>query len=171
MRADQLRVAHAPHIALHFGLKIDAQGFEIETLARNHVDRARVDAAGHRPDRYHICQQAPRVLRTAAPVLALLNALRRRGLPAKVSTDAGRYVCNALYFDALLARSGSEVPGWDLFVHVPQTETEARSLLAARGNGSPRVILPRQQLMRGALVLIETLAKMFARQRAQIGWT
>ena len=170
VRAGHLRAAFAPHIVLHFGLKIGAQGFEIESFARNHVDRARVDAAGGRPDDPRICRNAPRVLRTTAPVRTLVAALRQRGLPAGVSTDAGRYVCNALYFSALLARSGSEPPGWDLFVHVPPTETEARPLLAARGNTGRPAILPRQQLMQGALVLIETLARVFARHRVQMGW-
>lgn len=167
-RADRLRAGHAPDIALHFGLKVGAQGFEIETLARNQADRARVDAAGHRPDAHHIRRQAPRVLRTSAPVRALVAALRQRGLPAQVSTDAGRYICNALYYGALLARSGSGAPGWDLFVHVPPTETAARPLLAARANARVCTILPRRQLLHGALVLIETLARMFARTRAQI---
>lgn len=168
--AARLRAAHAPHIALHFGLKVGAQGFEIETLARNQVDRARVDAAGSRPDDPRVCRRAPRVLRTTAPVRALVAALRQRGLPAEISTDAGRYVCNALYFGALLARSGSDLPGWDLFVHVPPTRTEARPLLAARCNTPPHAILPRQQLMQGALVLIETLVNVFSRRRAQMGW-
>lgn len=55
-----------------------------------------------------------------APRKALLS-LRRRGLPSRISRDAGRYLCNAAYFRAL----AGQVPV--LFVHVPAPPRHGRA--------------------------------------------
>lgn len=55
-------------------------------------------------------------------VLAALRRLRGRGLPARPSRDAGRYLCNAAYFRALTARSGPT-----LFIHIPRTPIARRA--------------------------------------------
>jgi pyroglutamyl-peptidase len=51
--------------------------------------------------------------------MALLRAARMSGAPAALSQDAGRYVCNALFWRALEAsRRGG--PMLIAFVHVPR---------------------------------------------------
>lgn len=52
--------------------------------------------------------------RTTVPTAAALVILRRHGVPARASRDAGRYLCNASYFHAL-----GRMPG-AVFVHIPK---------------------------------------------------
>jgi pyroglutamyl-peptidase len=49
----------------------------------------------------------------------LLNDLISAGLPARLSDDAGRYVCNHTYYAALHAIAAQGLPTRCLFLHVP----------------------------------------------------
>ena len=57
---------------------------------------------------------------TTAPAEAARLAVTRHGLPARLSRDAGRYLCNAAYFHAL----GSRAPV--LFIHIPKRSETPR---------------------------------------------
>ncbi|RZS01995.1 hypothetical protein BHM03_00031956 [Ensete ventricosum] len=60
-------------------------------------------------------------LQTALPVDDIVNALAKRGYLARTSLDAGRFVCNYVYYHSLWL---AEQHGFDsLFVHVPPFET------------------------------------------------
>jgi pyroglutamyl-peptidase len=63
--------------------------------------------------------QSPQTsLQTSWPVEATVAFLNRKQVPARLSTDAGAYVCNALYYSAL---QRLEVPV--VFLHVPMIGT------------------------------------------------
>ena len=68
-------------------------------------------------------------LETTADVGAIAHAIRAVGVPARVSNDAGDYVCNHLYYGALkhLALASPSTPA--VFLHVPATpeQTPARA--------------------------------------------
>jgi pyroglutamyl-peptidase len=64
-----------------------------------------------------------RGLGTLFPAAAMARAMRESGVPARVSRDAGRYVCNHFYF--LLLR---HLAGRAVFVHVPRLPEEAARL-------------------------------------------
>jgi pyroglutamyl-peptidase len=54
----------------------------------------------------------------------LVNELHAAGLPARLSDDAGSYVCNHTYYSALQAIAAEDLPTRCLFLHVPpDTET------------------------------------------------
>ncbi len=57
---------------------------------------------------------------TTAPAEAARLAVVRHGVPARLSRDAGRYLCNAAYFHAL----GSRAPV--LFIHIPKPSETRR---------------------------------------------
>ncbi len=105
-----------PHAVLHFGVSRRAFGFEIETRAVN-MSGLRQDAAGAiRPPKALVRAGKP-VLKSTLPPLALLRALRTGGYPAELSTDAGRYLCNALFYWSL---ADAEANGRLVsFVHMP----------------------------------------------------
>jgi pyroglutamyl-peptidase len=74
----------------------------------------------------------PARLETTAPVSQIARAIRNAGIPARVSTNAGDYVCNHLYYGVLkYLRSGSLATPV-AFLHLPatpqQTPPRARSL-------------------------------------------
>ena len=63
----------------------------------------------------------------APPIDPLLLArMRAAGLPAHLSSDAGRYLCNAVLFHALTLHAGSRMPGQAGFIHIPEDLGSAR---------------------------------------------
>ncbi|HXE23704.1 MAG TPA: pyroglutamyl-peptidase I [Roseiarcus sp.] len=79
-----------------------------------------------------IVRDAPDWLETAAPVTAIVRAIREAGIPARASTNAGGFVCNHLYFGALdyLRRERRAVPA--IFVHLPATPEQTLARANAR---------------------------------------
>jgi len=83
-----------------------------------------------------ISRYAPDWLEAAAPVMAIVRAIKEAGIPARASTNAGGFVCNHLYFAALeyLIRERRAIPA--IFVHLPATPAQApanaRRLTAAK---------------------------------------
>jgi pyroglutamyl-peptidase len=109
--------AEEPDIVLMFGLAGRRRHLCIETQARNAVSVLHPDAGGHRPTRIVIAAGGPATLRGNARFTDSLGAVRARGFPARLSRDAGRYLCNYAYWQALeRARSGRPLVQ---FVHIP----------------------------------------------------
>lgn len=148
------RVAHLvetlkPDAVLLLGVAARRRAFCVETRAVNaaspHPDAAR----GHAPTR-RLQADAPAARTTTADARRALAALKAAGLPARLSRDAGRYLCNAVYFaalDTLATRTPrGEAPAPAVFVHLPG----GRPLRAALGSG---------RLERGLGDLLAGLAK------------
>jgi len=107
-----------PALALHFGVSSRARGFEIETRGLN-VCRHAVDARGAHADSARLVLGGQEALPASIPARLIVERLRRRGLPASLSRDAGGYLCNAvLYRSLLIARDAAAKPRVG-FVHIP----------------------------------------------------
>jgi pyroglutamyl-peptidase len=122
--------AEKPDIVLMFGLARRRRAFYIETRARNAVSLLFPDASGFSPRRGDILPGGPAVLRGAAPFADLLGAIRSSAMPARLSRDAGRYVCNYAYWQAL-TRVGGGRPLVQ-FLHIPAVRFAPRP--PRRGN-------------------------------------
>lgn len=109
--------AKKPDIVLIFGLAGKRRQLCIETHARNALSLLFPDASRHRPARGPIVADAPSSRRGNAPFAALLGAVRTGGFPARLSRDAGRYLCNYAYWQALERVRGDHP--LVQFVHVP----------------------------------------------------
>jgi pyroglutamyl-peptidase len=110
-------LAARPDIILMFGLASRRRHLCIETRARNAVSLLFPDVSGYRPRRAVIARGGPAALRGTAPFADLLGALRGHSFPARLSRDAGRYLCNYAYWRTLeRARSGGPLVQ---FVHIP----------------------------------------------------
>jgi pyroglutamyl-peptidase len=110
-------LARKPDVLLIFGLAGRRRHVCIETRARNARSILLPDVAGYRPLHAVIeCDQA-RALTGNAPFPRLINAVRRTALPARLSRDAGAYLCNYAYWRALRGvRGGRPLVQ---FVHIP----------------------------------------------------
>ena len=106
-----------PDAVLMFGLATKARVLRIETHGRNRASLRHLDAAGVK-GRRSLSRGAPTVLRVTAPVRELLRRARRTGAKARLSSDAGSYVCNAAIFHALHATRGKASP-LIAFIHIP----------------------------------------------------
>jgi pyroglutamyl-peptidase len=112
-----------PDVLIMFGLAGRTRHMRIETRARNALARTIPDAAGRLPAASMIAAGGPATLPLRAPVQRLLTAARSAGLPAALSHDAGRYLCNYLCWRAAeWAKRGT--PRIVAFIHVPPVHRE-----------------------------------------------
>jgi pyroglutamyl-peptidase len=121
-----------PDIVLMFGLASRRRQLCVETRAQNAVSILFPDASGHRPQRAVIAPGEPPGLKGGAPFTCLVGAARATTCPARLSRDAGRYLCNYAYWRALQRAQG----GRPLvqFVHIPPVRPRIR--LAGRSRPS-----------------------------------
>jgi pyroglutamyl-peptidase len=109
--------AAKPDVVLIFGLAGRRRQLCIETRARNAASLLFPDASGHRPKRGVIALDEPASCTGNAPFARLLGAVRATAVPARLSRDAGRYLCNYAYWRALQrVREGRPLVQ---FVHIP----------------------------------------------------
>ncbi len=107
-----------PDAMLMFGLAGKARGLRVETCARNRIARF-PDASLAIPKSRIIDVDGERILPIRAPKVALLRAARSAALPARLSANAGDYLCNYLYWHALGATATRGGPSRAAFIHVP----------------------------------------------------
>jgi pyroglutamyl-peptidase len=106
-----------PDIVLMFGLAAQRKTITVEVRARNAISVLFPDANGVRPASGVIAKEGPAALPGRAPFQRLVGAARAAGGSARLSRDAGRYVCNYAYWRAL-ALSDGKGPLVQ-FVHIP----------------------------------------------------
>jgi len=115
----RLIARHKPDALLMFGLAPRAAIVRIETRARNAVSLL-PDASGIALRRLTIAAGGPAALAMPAPARRLLAAVRATRVPATLSRDAGRYLCNYLCWRAAEAASKRGEPRVAAFIHVPK---------------------------------------------------
>ena len=114
-----------PEAALMTGQAARRAIVNVERFARN-LDRVSTpDNGGAIRRGERIVPRAPDRLETAAQVFDIARSIRDAGLPARVSDNAGGFVCNHLYFGVLhaLMRRSSSTPA--VFIHLPATPEQA----------------------------------------------
>ena len=118
-RLSELYTKLHPKLALHFGVSERASGFVIETLAVNRC-ASTADAAGCLPHSDLIDEAGLETASTRLPAERIVARLSALGLPASLSTDAGHYLCNTIFYRALQqAVSDPAKPTIAGFVHIP----------------------------------------------------
>lgn len=111
---------HRPAVSLHFGVSTRATGFVIEAYAYN--------ATRHMPDENGqiagsidlVSGDRPRRSATL-PVRRIVRDLRAAGFPAELSSDPGRYLCNAVLYHSLRQATRTQPRLRAGFVHIPAT--------------------------------------------------
>jgi pyroglutamyl-peptidase len=114
--------AERPDGVLMFGLAGKTSWIRIETRGRNRASQFHVDASGRKPSQT-LLPGKPSLLPMRAPVQRLLKAARSTGIDARLSLDAGGYICNAAIFHAL---QGARRTPLIAFVHIPWPHTQKR---------------------------------------------
>lgn len=104
-----------PDVVVSFGVHGGADALRVECVARNRVSQARADNAGTIPA--GAIDDGPPALAGTFDAVRVCEAVRARGVPVRLSHDAGTYLCNFAYYRALRWGAGrSRSVG---FVHVP----------------------------------------------------
>ena len=138
-------LARKPDVLLIFGLAGRRRAVCIETRAWNKRSILFPDVSGWRPERA-VIEPGQRALAGNAPFPRLLNALRRTALPARLSRDAGAYLCNYAYWRALQSvRDGRPLVQ---FVHIPWVSvTPRRSHITRRALNLLRLVTASENLL------------------------
>jgi pyroglutamyl-peptidase len=93
----------------------------VERFARNWDDAAVLDNHGVMRSAVKIAGGAPDRLEAQAPHKAITDAIREKGIRARVSRNAGSFVCNHLYFGALQYLKARNRTTPAVFLHLPAT--------------------------------------------------
>ncbi|CAH8361490.1 unnamed protein product [Eruca vesicaria subsp. sativa] len=105
---------------LHLGVNSGATKFAIERQAVNEAHFRCPDQLGWQPQRLPIVVEDGSILKakeTSCSTESIFNSLKNRGFDVVQSDDAGRFVCNYVYYHSL--RFAEQKGHKSLFVHVP----------------------------------------------------
>lgn len=90
-----------PDIVIATGLKRSARGVLLERCATNLMDAAKPDADNVIPPRRPINPEGPAAYWTRLPLRSILRDFAKHEIPAALSSDAGTFVCNSLFYQLL----------------------------------------------------------------------
>jgi pyroglutamyl-peptidase len=116
-------VQMAPRAVLMLGVAGHSKTLRVERRATNHVSMLHRDAGAAIPNIAVLERGAPSFRKARAPLIRLQDLLREAHLPARISHSAGRYVCNAAYWQMLRALPASTRV---VFIHVPKSSVGMR---------------------------------------------
>ena len=126
-RLDAAVAACHPDAILHLGLASRRPHISVETRALNRAGTLHPDAAKRLPARQLVVGGAG-TLKATYPAATIHAALRRAGHNAKLSNDAGDYVCNATLYLSLQAKAAAHIG----FVHVPRLQRRTQPCARTR---------------------------------------
>lgn len=107
-------------IWLHFGVNSGATKFALEHQAVNEATFRCPDEMGWKPQKVPIIPSdggIAHIRETSLPVEEITKALAKKGYEVMTSDDAGRFVCNYVYYHSLRFAEQNGIKS--LFVHVP----------------------------------------------------
>jgi pyroglutamyl-peptidase len=110
--------AFKPDVVLMLGVAGRRKHVSIETRAVNRVSCLMPDANGRVLGSLAFRPRGPAALYARAPDTRVLRAIRKRGVDARPSRDAGRYLCNASFYAALEQRHAGSA-AQITFIHIP----------------------------------------------------
>jgi pyroglutamyl-peptidase len=138
-------LATKPDAALMFGFAGRRRHLCIETRARNAVSQLFPDVGGHVPRSGTIARGEATSRRGNAPFMRLLSAARAGGVPARLSRDAGRYLCNYAYWRALeRVRGGRPLVQ---FIHIPPVRLAPRQRGRRRSPSLSQLVVVAEALL------------------------
>ena len=107
---------HQPMAVMALG-QSQRVGIQLERMAYNQDYYRIADNAGNQPQNEKVIASAPESLPSTLPLMNIFAALQTAGLAVDFSDDAGRFVCNHLFFQMQYALQDHGIASG--FVHVP----------------------------------------------------
>lgn len=116
-----------PDVIISVGLAGGRQAVTPERIGVNIRDARIPDNAGHQPVGEFVVEEGPAAYFSTLPVLDMVKAMEKRGIPAAVSNSAGAFVCNDVLYTLLHHYAGTSVRVG--FVHVPRVPEQGEPSL------------------------------------------
>lgn len=109
---------------LAFGMAPNSNVVRIEQIAINQCDINASDVDGRRPAYLQVRPSGPPFYVPMLPTEDLVSSLNSDGTPAQLSTYAGNFLCNFVFYTLMdkLAETGRVIPAG--FVHLPPFHKE-----------------------------------------------
>ncbi|MBO4361030.1 MAG: pyroglutamyl-peptidase I [Eubacteriaceae bacterium] len=113
-----------PDVILLTGQAGSRSYVSVEAMARNVRNAAIPDNGGYMPVNEKIAVNGAEACATGIDAEELVERMRKRGINARLSTDAGSFVCNDVYYSVLkyLRGTGADI----VFIHLPYVLEEAQ---------------------------------------------
>lgn len=109
---------HEPVLVVGVGQAGGRAEITPERVAINMDDARMADNAGQQPVDRPIVKEGPAAYWSTLPIKAIVQALRKRDIPAAVSQTAGTFVCNHAFYGLMHELRGQrKIRGG--FIHVP----------------------------------------------------
>lgn len=109
---------HDPDLLIMLGQAGSSDKVRLERIAINMMDARNADNDGFIPDEEPINTETPVALFTNTDIKQLYNAIVEQSIPVKISNSCGLYVCNRIYYEALmLCNEINKMKA--IFVHLP----------------------------------------------------
>lgn len=157
-----------PDAVISFGLSAKANGFHLETVARNEVTSTLPDNAGRRTDSDLIEAGGEDFLPSTLPLMDIQRSLSAAGLPVEFSDNAGGYVCNWIFYLGA-AKVLSDGRGCSGFIHVPYLDTQYERLKASGEIETAGDPLSEAQLFGGVEIILQNVADRIRSDLSQAG--
>ena len=156
------------HVVLMFGVCDKARGLVIESTARN-ITCASLDAGNQLPALDCLQVGGPGSLPVTIDAGAIAAHLAEVGLPATTSGDAGAYLCNAVFYHALLFAADHEPDMIASFVHLPDRLAEDECARPKNRSGTrvaPACLLSWTDALRGGLEILTLCLEAYNKRRS-----
>lgn len=112
-----------PDVVVCVGEAGERSAVSVERVAINVADARIPDNDGAQPTDEPLVPDGPVAYLTGLPLRRCVAAVAAAGVPVEVSSSAGTFVCNAVFYTLARALSGTGVAHG--FVHVPRTPEQA----------------------------------------------
>lgn len=112
-----------PELVICLGLAASRSAISLERVAVNLNDARIPDNAGEQPVDTPVVKSGPVAYLTTLPVKAMAAGMAEAGYPVELSSSAGNYVCNHVFYalmHALRRRAGRRGG----FIHIPTVSEE-----------------------------------------------
>ena len=109
---------YCPDLIIMLGQSGGSDKVKLERVALNMMDAKRADNDGYIPNEEYIYKGGDAALFCNMPIKSLCAKIGEHGINVKISNSCGLYVCNRLYYEALMLCK--EYPLMKaIFVHLP----------------------------------------------------
>ncbi|XP_073706274.1 pyroglutamyl-peptidase 1 [Garra rufa] len=118
---DDIWQTMTPKVVIHLGIAPGTKGITLEQTGKNHCYKDR-DVSGLCPDHHCCIEGGPERLDSIIDMRSLSKHLKSKGLDVIYSRDAGRYLCDFVYYYSLYHGQGKAA-----LIHVPASGCLASS--------------------------------------------
>lgn len=119
---------HKPNVVICVGQAGGRSDISVERVAINLMEARIPDNEGKQPFNQKVCEDGENAYFATIPVKAVVNNVKKNGIPASISYTAGTFVCNDIMYRLLYMAEKTYKGMKGGFIHVPYLPEQAINL-------------------------------------------